>query len=445
MSSITNFISGAPVPAQPTGSDTSTNFPQWYQDFLYNAASAAQGQAGQAYVPPPTTGVAPPSAQSQQAWQMANNNVGDYEPALGGAGALTMSAATPLSAGTINNYAGNAGNEIGGIQGGLNQGVTGGALNSTAAYQNQYTQSLLGQQQQYMGAYTPSVINGGSQITGALNQATQGQIGNYMSPYLGEVAGGLESALNTNLEQNVLPSIQDRYVAAGQVASPQQMQAENNAVYQNQQALGQSLAPALEQGYTTALGAAENAANTGFGYGASGANTTLGLGQTGAGTTLGAGLSSSQGALNAASGAFNTGTGTAQGEQQIQEAAGAQLGQLGALTQQLGQADVNSVGQAGSAQDAFNQAQAQAQLQQYQTQQQYPWTQLSNMVSILAKTPIPSTTQTQSNIYSPYAANAASPLATGIQTTALGSALGIAKGGHIRRLMSQGALTSVAA
>lgn len=363
MSSITNFLfQGQPVPPQPTGADTTSNFPLWYQQYLSNTAGAATSLASQPYQASPNPLVAPPSSQTQQSWQMANNDVGAWQPALGTAGALTASAAAPLSLNTIGNYAGGAGTGIGAM---------------------------------------------GSGIANGVNSTTQGQIGNYLNPNLDFVSKGIESQLNNNLQQNILPGIQDRYVASGQSASPQQMQAENNASYQTQQALGQALAPVYQQAYTGALGAAQNATNTGYG-----------LGQY----------------------AYGLGTSTGQGQQTQQQTAGAQFGQLGALNAQLGAADVSQVAGAGAGQDSINQANLTALNTQFANQQQYPYQQLGFLSNLLRGNALP-TTQSQTALnYSPYSTNSASPLQAGIGTTAAIGALGsgtklAARGGRIGKAM----------
>lgn len=244
---------------------------------------------------------------------------------------------------------------------------------------------------------------------GALNQATSltgqaaqpigpQQINQYLSPYTQDVVGALQQASNTNFTQNQLPAIQSQFVGAGQAASPQQMQADNNALYQTNQALDQSTAQALQSGY--------------------------------------------QGALS-----------TALQEQQQQQTAGAQYGQLGALTQELGAGDVAQVAGAGQAQDTTNQANINASMNNFYAQQQWPYQNLTYASNIIRGQAVPSN-QMQVGLTSPsQSAYTASPLASGLGVTlgasaignglnlgSSGSALGLRRGGAVRR-RRQGALS----
>lgn len=317
MSGTLGFLfSGAPVPPQPTGSDTQTAFPLWLQQMESNIGSAATNLAGQPYSPFPGPQVAAPSAATQQSWQNAVSNQGDYQGALGNAMNLTQQASQPVTADQINNY---------------------------------------------------------------------------MNPFESTVLGGLQSAANQQLTQNVLPQVQDRFVSAGQSRSPQEMQATNNAVQANDTALYQAQAGALGQGYQGALGAALQ-------------------------------------------------------EQGVQQTTGAQFGQLGALTQQLGAADVGQLAAAGQAQDTTNQANINAALNNYYAQEQWPYQNLAFASNIIRGQNVPSNTMTVGQQYNPGQTYTASPLSSFIGTTlganAVGnsssnnsqlSSLGLhARGGHIR-------------
>lgn len=329
MSGTTSFLFGGdPVPPQPTGSDTSTNFPLWLQQYTANLASGATNLANSPYTPFPGPQVAAPSGATQQSWNMATGNVGDYQGALGQAMNLTGAAAQPVTAGQINSY---------------------------------------------------------------------------MNPFEDQVLGGLQSAANQNLTQNILPQVQDRFVSAGQSRSPQEMQATNNAVQANDTALYQAQAGALGQGYQGALGAALQ-------------------------------------------------------EQGAKQAAGAQFGQLGALTQQLGAADVGQVAAAGQAQDTTNQANINAALNNFYAQQQWPYQNLAYASNIIRGQNVPTNQMTVGQQYNPGQSYTASPLASFVGTTlgaqgaantasntsALNSALGVKKGGHIRsrRHATGGALSA---
>lgn len=304
MPDITSFLfQNSPTPPQPVGSDASQSFPLWAQQYVANIANAATNLASQPYSPYPGQQVAQPSDATGASWGMAQQNVGNYQPALQGAMGLTASAAQP--------------------------------------------------------------------ITGA-------DISRYMSPFQDQVIGGLTSASNKNLFDNVLPQISDRFVSAGQARSPQEGARTNDALYQSQQALNQSIAGSLSQGY--------------------------------------------QGALN-----------TALQQQQMQQTAGAQMGQLGALTQQLGAGDVGQLAASGQAQDQTNQANINAAMNNFYAQQQWPYQNLGFASNIIRGLPINTNTQTVGLSYPPQGSYGASPLSTAAGTILGAKALGVAKGGHIRR------------
>lgn len=302
--SVAGFLfQGAPVPPQPTGSDTQSTYPLWLQQYDSNLASAATNLASQSYTPYPGQQVATPSAPTVQAQNMALGNVGNYQPALNTASNFVQAAGTPVTASQINQY---------------------------------------------------------------------------MSPYESNVVGALQQASNTNLNQNVLPSIQDRFVSAGQSRSPQEMQATNNAVYQSNQSLNQATSGALQSGY--------------------------------------------QGALN-----------EAMGEQGLSQAAGATEGQLGALTQQLGAGDVGQVAAAGQEQDINNQANINASMNNFNAQQQWPYQNLAYASNIIRGQTVPSNTQTVGLQPSNQTTYSASPLQAFTQTAGVSNALGLKHGGSVKR------------
>jgi hypothetical protein len=298
---ITSFLfQGDPIPPQPTGSDTSSSYPLWLQDYTYNLANAASNLASTPYQAYGGPTVAAPSATTLQAQQLAASNVGNYQPYLQQAGALTQAAGTPL---------------------------------------------------------------------------TGQQIQQYMNPFENTVIGGIESSLNTNLNQNVLPGIQDRFVTAGQSRSPQEMQATNNAVYQNQQAIGQQVGSALETGYNGALQEAN-------------------------------------------------------AQQTAQQQAGAQLGTLGSLTQALGQGDVASLAASGQQQDTLAQNNINAAMNAFYQQQQYPYQQLGFASNIIRGLPVNTNQQTSGVTYQ-NSGYTASPLAS-LGQLALGSGV-LARGGRVSK------------
>jgi hypothetical protein len=302
-----SLFRGQAVPPQPTGSDTSTAYPQWLQQYVYNLGSAATNLADSPYQAFTGQQVATPSSQTQQAWTQAGNNIGSWQPNIAKAGALTTDAATPLTASDINQY---------------------------------------------------------------------------VNPYIDTVLGGLADASNRNFNTNVLPGIQDRFVSAGQSRSPQEARITTDAVYNQQQALDQAQAGALTQ-------------------------------------------------------AYQGGTNTALAQQQAKQTGGAQLGQLGALTQQLGAADVGQLAASGQSQDTVNQANLNAAQNNFYQQQQWPYQNLAFASNIIRGQPVNANTQVVGQQYNPGQAYTSSPLSTFAGTAAGASALGLAKGGSVGGALSR--------
>lgn len=421
--STTSFLfNGQPTPPQPTGSDTSTSYPLWLQDYTYGLAGAAQNLASQPYTQFPGPQVASPSDATQQSWNMALGNVGNYQPALNNAATATYYGSLPTDVGNIN-----------------------------APSPINFSQLNAPSPVNFSPVGTPSTINASS-LSGS-------DIQKYMNPYMDQVIGGLTSASNNNLFQNVLPSVQDRFVSAGQSRSPQEMQSTNNAVYQSQQALDQAIGGALNTGYQGALSTAQQQQaqqlqtqlqQQGVGLGVAEQNQSLGLqnAQQQQGFQTAFQQQQQQLGLSTAEQQQGVGLGVQQQNQTLalqqqqanraaQQAAGAQYGQIGALTQQLGAADTGQVAAAGQAQDVNSQANINAALNNFYAQQQWPYQNLTYASNIIRGQAEPSNTQQVGLQYNPGQTYSASPLSSFIGTTLGASALGTAatslkKGGRVK-------------
>lgn len=227
-----------------------------------------------------------------------------------------------------------------------------------------------------VGAYQPDVSEAERLTREAGTPITGGDISRYMDPYMDEVIGGLRSQSNKNLFESVLPSIQDRFVSAGQSRSPQEGTITSQVVGQSQKALNDSIAAALGQGY--------------------------------------------QGALN-----------TAISQQGAKQTAGAQFGQLGALNQQLGAGDIGQIAAAGQGEDTLNTARTNAEMNNFYAQQQWPYQNLGFASNIIRGLPVNTNTQTVGMSYAPGTGGyTASPLASFIGATQGGRSLGFARGGR---------------
>lgn len=294
--SVLDFLNaGQPSPA-PTSSDASTSAPLWLQQYLAQTLGAATAAAAQPYTPFPGPTVPQPSAATTSAWGMASGNVGNYQPYLNNAGALTQAAGAPVTGSDINTF---------------------------------------------------------------------------LNPYQDYVTG----ALNRNLQQNILPSIQDRFVGAGQSRSPQELEMTQRAAQDTQTAIGQSLAG---------------------GY---------------------------QGAVN-----------SLLQQRQQQGAAGSQFGTLANTASNLGGFDVGQVAAAGNAQDTLAQQNLNAAQQQFTQQQQYPYQQLGFLSNIVRGLPSAgsntATTGTTYN-YTPTPSPLAQFLGGVLGGNQLSKSLGLRRGGRV--------------
>lgn len=294
MPSVGDFLFQGSVPlSAPTGSSTSQQFPLWLQQSIFNSINAATNAASQPYTPFPGPQVAAPSDNTQHAWDLAGQNVGNYQPFMDQAGALTAAGGAPVSSGDISTF---------------------------------------------------------------------------LNPYEKYVTG----ALNRNLMDNILPSVQDKFVSAGQSRSPQEAQITSNSIRGTQEAVGEAMA----QNYQGALGAL-------------------------------------------------------QADRSRQLGAGSQFGQLGALRAQLGAGDIASLGTAGGQQDAYSQANINAALNNFNNQQQYPQQQISWLSNIIRG--LPSAGQTQQTVGQTYpGAYGPSPYATVLGAYQQNQS-GLRRGGAVRR------------
>lgn len=305
--SLADFLfNGATPSPSPTGSDTSSSFPIWLQQALANSLGAAGQLASQPFAQFPGPTVASPSDLTTRAQGLAASNVGNYQPFLDKAGALTTAA--------------------------------------------------------------------GGTPWGNLD------VSQYLNPFQDYVTG----ALNRNLQEQVLPSIQDKFVSAGQSRSPQEQEITMRAARDTQTAIGQSLAG---------------------GYG---------------------------GALNAA-------LAREQAQHDAQLNSGKQFGTLGLQASQLGAVDVGQLAAAGAGKDANAQTNINAALSQFQQEQQWPYAQLGYFSDILHGLPASLVNHTTQQV------NAEQPQSYGpsgigsfLGGASLANSLGFRRGGRVP--MPRGAL-----
>jgi hypothetical protein len=280
----------------------------------------------------------------------------------------------------------------------------------------------------------------------AAAQSSAARVGEYMSPYQQGVLDLIAKQGARNLQENILPSVSDAFIRAGQFGSSRMGEAGSRAMRDTQEAILNAQAQAAQQGYGQALQAAQNdltrqaglAGTVGSISGADLSRILSGgaqygqLGQT-------AGQLTGQQMQNLANiGQMQTQAGQAQqqfglGAAQVAQGAQAQdyarqmsalqsMAQLAQQEQGMRAADVASLESAGRAQQAQAQRELDAAARQFEAQRLYPqqqadWlsTQIRGMAPITPQTSIQSGTTT-GDTYTP------SPLAQ------LASALSVYKG-----------------
>jgi hypothetical protein len=192
-----------------------------------------------------------------------------------------------------------------------------------------------------------------------LQQAGQtgvANIGEYMNPYTDAVVDRIGQLGQRNLTENLLPQVEGRYIAAGQLGfggregaqgTPSGMMTDTaRALRDTQEATLAAQSQALQSGYGQALGA-------------------------------------SQTDLSRMAGLAGTAGGFATDDIGQQLQVGQQQANLGALSQQLGLTGANAVTGVGAQQQALNQQNLNVAYQDFLKQQGYPQEQINAMLNTM--------------------------------------------------------------
>jgi hypothetical protein len=439
-----SLFQGTPQTATSYTTST-TETPKWMQDAIYNQIQIAQNIANRPFEAYEMPTVAELSPLQQQAYQKVQQNVDFWKPTMGKAqtgmeGFSTKGTADQLRAEQARYLR----------QDLVNRNLdTGQQLFGRAAGMD-----IVGAAQPFMQqagqttaqALSERALAAASPYLQAAAQSSAGRVGEYMSPYQQGVLDLIAKQGARNLQENILPSVSDAFIRAGQFGSSRMGEAGSRAMRDTQEAILNAQAQAAQQGYTQALQAAQNdltrqaglAGTVGSISGADLSRILSGgaqygqLGQT-------AGQLTGQQMQNLANiGQMQTQAGQAQqqfglGAAQVAQGAQAQdyarqmsalqsMAQLAQQEQGMRAADVASLESAGRAQQAQAQRELDAAARQFEAQRLYPqqqadWlsTQIRGMAPITPQTSIQSGTTT-GDTYTP------SPLAQ------LASALSVYKG-----------------
>lgn len=297
---------------QPNGVDTSaaaTNgMPTWYQQYLAGIAGKATQIAGaQDNVAVPTQNVAGFNADQTQAFQQVRDNQGAWQPDLNAA--------------------------------------------TTAANGIQPTASAL-------------VDSAQGAVAGPSQSWDTNQAQKYMSPYTRQVVDNIQRLGLRNLNENLIPAVQDQFLGSGQFGSTRNADILGRTVRDASTDINGQVTNALNSGYTNAQTAFTSDANR--------AQTQQQL--------------QAQTALGGA--AANTSAGST---------AATTLGALGQATQALGNTDASTLNAVGTQQQQLQQAGLNADTANQQTQNNFDWNNLNNLNSVVRGLQLPTTAATTSN------------------------------------------------
>lgn len=387
--SLTSFLTQSPAINQQGINQTSTQLPQWYSDYASGILSnAAQwGQQGAPIFPGPQVAGLSPDQQSSYGTVAGQQGVGS----------------------------GIAQQGVNQVQNTLGQPN---ALQAGSPYLNSSAGGIYGS----LGMQNAS--QAASPYLNAAAQPISGQMGQFMNPYLNQVVNTNNYLTNRQFNEQVLPNLQNQFTQAGQVYG-----GSNQGVFANQLARNLNLnqlmsnANTLAGGFNTALqGATQQQGLLGSLGSSAGqlANAAQGTNLYGAGL-LGSLGSTAGGLANAAQ---NTGIG-----------GGTALGNLGSTEQNNALNQAYAQNQMGLQQQQQTQANYNAAMNNFNTQFNWPLTASQGMQSALAGIQTPQGISSY-NYASPQAGYGLSPIQAGMGTyggiSNLASALGIARGGHIR-------------
>lgn len=289
---LTDFLTNGQIPegSGATSMTTQTVLPDWYTNYAMQLLSNQQAASATPYTTYGAPRIAEFTPQQQQAFGMTGQAATAYQPGL--------TTATNVTQGAVN---------------------------------------------------APGALTAAQPLLTAAGQSSVANIGQYMNPYTEQVVNRIGQLGARNLSENLLPQVEGRYIAAGQLGfggrqpgtgTPSGMMTDTaRAIRDTQEATLAQQAQALQQGFSEAAGLS----NTDLARQATLANLT--------GTLAGA-----------------------QNTQQL--AGGAQLANLAAQQQALGLTGANAVADVGQQQQALNQQNLDVAYQDFLRQQGYPQAQI---------------------------------------------------------------------
>lgn len=317
-----SLFKGEPQKA-PSYVTSTTETPKWLQDAIYNQIYQATNVANTPFTPYSGTLVAGATPLQKQAYETVAANQGAWKPAFEQA----LSGLTSLN-------------------------TTPGATSAAQPY---------------------------LQVAG---RSTANTVQDFMSPYTEGVTNRIAQLGARNLQENLLPSVSDAFIRAGQFGGTRMGEFGSRALRDTQESILGQQSQALQSGFGQAMSAAQQEAQRQASLGAT------------AGQLTSADLQRQQSILQ-------------------QMAAQAQQGQ------QMRTTDVAALEAAGIAQQQQSQREADAKYQQYMLELQYPKSQLDWLsTQVRGMAPLAPTSQTQQGYTTTMGPSPLQQLATGLSASA---------------------------
>ena len=297
---LTDFLTNGQVPAGSglTAMTNQTVLPDWYTNYAQQILANQNAVSAQPYTTYQGPRVAGFTPQQQQGFGMTGTAATAYQPGL--------TAAT---------------------------GVTQGAVNA------------------------PGALDVAQPMLNAAGQSSVANIGQYMNPYNEQVINRIGELGARNLSENLLPEVEGRYIAAGQLGF-----GGRNGAQGTPSGMMTDTARALRDTQEATLAAQSQALQAGYGSAATLAGSDL----------------------NRQATLANTAGNLASTQTSDQLAGGAQMADLAGMAQQYGLTGANAVTGVGAQQQNLNQQNLNVGYEDFLRQQGYPQQQITAMMNTMS-------------------------------------------------------------
>jgi len=215
MVDISTFLTeGAKIPEGSAlkAAQSQTILPEWYSNYAMQLLSNQQAQMATPYPTYQGPRAAEFSPAQQQAFGMTGEAAGAYKPALSQATSATQNLMGQTALGGAQPYFTQAAGMSGAAAAQPFYGQATGMSGVAAATPGlQQAAQLAAQSSQALGQQAAQPY------LGAAGQTSVANIGAYMNPYTQQVVNRISEMAGRNLRENIMPGVEGRYVAAGQL------------------------------------------------------------------------------------------------------------------------------------------------------------------------------------------------------------------------------------